>query len=105
VPRVGKGPDSKLPPDLPHLRRALESHRPDVVVALGQQAEQALAGLWAGPLLALPHPASRVLTNTLLDSARGLLCGAEPFRSRVALRQLKEGVLVQPVSTNVSESQ
>jgi len=38
---------------------ALDEERPDVVLAFGKIASQALPGLWTGPLITGPHPAAR----------------------------------------------
>lgn len=90
TPRVGQGPDSRLPPDDLHVISLLDGI--EVVVACGRQAEEAARRLWKGPLLCLPHPACRVLTNDLLAEGHRLLFTAGPLRRRVALRQLRGSV-------------
>jgi len=65
-PKLGHGSSSKHQPDRRHLRRRLRDVAPDLVLACGQLAEAATSELWSGPLVAIPHPASRVLTNELL---------------------------------------
>ncbi len=89
---VGEGPDSRLPADPEHVRGLFARHTPDVVVAVGLQAEHATKSAWPGPLLVMPHPASRVLTNGLLDRANELLYGAGGYALRLALRQLRGSV-------------
>lgn len=81
---VGKGSDSKLRPHPPRIRKRAVEHRVDAVLACGLIAEKAALEAWEGPLLAIPHPACRILTNGLLDVARSLL---EAGHGRVALRQ------------------
>lgn len=97
-------PSGKPPADLAHMRTALLEHsggfRLDsglniwadsfpasagVVVACGKQAERALAECWDGPLLVVPHPAARVLTDALYCRGYELLrCG---LAGKVTLRQ------------------
>ena len=72
-PRMGHGPDSKHEPDVAHLRRRLRAVEPDAVLACGKLAEDAMTAMrdvWLGTLFAIPHPASRVLTNALLVECR-----------------------------------
>ena len=59
-------------------------------VASGGRVERALLNAWDGPLLAIPHPASRVLTTGLLVQTR--LCLAEGVWGRHALRQRRGSV-------------
>lgn len=92
TPKVGKGPGSKLPVDEEYLRMQLEVNRPCLVVAMGLQAEGVMRRLWSGSLLCLPHPAARLLTNSLIDRAKDLLFGYESFQARLAIRQTKSGV-------------
>lgn len=81
---IGKGPASKLRPHPPKIRKRAVEHRVDAVLACGQVAERAALQAWAGPLLAIPHPASRTLTNSLLDVTKALL---EAGHGRIAIRQ------------------
>lgn len=93
TPIVGATPDSVVPPDMDHIRAILERRSPGVVVACGRQAERALVEAWRGPLLALPHPAHRLVTNGLYEYARQLLNGTMRFKcQRLALRQ-REGYI------------
>lgn len=87
TPLVGATPDSVIPPDDAHILAVLAARKPTVVVACGKQAETALARLWNGALLAVPHPAHRLLTDDLYRQARLLL--ADDLTERVALRQLR----------------
>jgi hypothetical protein len=85
--KVGQGPDSRLPPDLNHVRALFNTHQPDIVLACGQQAERVASETWPGPLLCIPHPAYRVLKNSLLARAKKLLYDERPFTARTCLRQ------------------
>lgn len=85
TPLVGMEPSSVLTPDDLHVRQILKEQKPDVVLACGKHAEQFLAPRWAGPLLAVPHPAYRVVTNELYTQA-GLILRTG-LSERVALRQ------------------
>lgn len=87
TPQVGRTPDSVLPPDSAHIRAILERRQPRIVVACGKQAEAALVQLWTGAMLAVPHPAHRLLTDSLYREARTLL--TEGYAGRLALRQAK----------------
>lgn len=85
TPVCGESPDSVVPADAAHVRQILREQNPCVVVAMGRLAETAVVGAAEVPVLAVPHPASRTLTNKLLSEAAGLLTGG--FTGVVALRQ------------------
>lgn len=85
TPIVGATSSSVIPPNSEHITALLNRRMPTVVVTCGKQAEQALLNLWPGPLLAIPHPAHRLLTDGLYREARELL--ASNFVERLALRQ------------------
>ncbi len=87
TPIVGANPDSIIPPDGGHITAILQQRQPQVIVACGKQAERALLTLWSGPLLAVPHPAHRLLTDGLYCEARTLLEAG--FAERLALRQMR----------------
>jgi len=92
-PILGAGPSSKPPACHSHLKRAVRRAKPDIVLAGGLVAERACVEVWSGPLLAIPHPACRVLTNDALDQCRQILESWPQtqivFRS--AIRQLRGG--------------
>jgi hypothetical protein len=92
-PIVGATPDSVIPPDEAHIAEVLDRRKPDVVIACGKQAETALLKAWPGPLLAIPHPAHRLLTDQLYKQARIMLTGN--YKRRSALRQCKGLVEMQ----------
>lgn len=85
TPIVGARASSVVAPDPAHVATLLETPGLALVVACGKQAEASLIGSWRGPLLAIPHPAARVVTNALYERASALI--AEPLTDRVALRQ------------------
>jgi hypothetical protein len=82
TPIVGATPDSVVPIDRSHIDRLL-AIPPDAIIACGKQAEAAVAA-WSGPLLLLPHPAYRLLSDLTLDAARTILETGIPRRCRVA---------------------
>lgn len=92
TPIVGSSPDSVEAPDEDYIIRKLFAAKPEIVIACGRQAEAALVELWDGPLLAVPHPAHRLVTDKLYRRARRLL--ANGFEKRLALRQLRGEVRV-----------
>jgi hypothetical protein len=76
------------PADLAHVRRLLETRKPDVVVAFGRMAQNAILAMgtlrprfnWRGHFIAAPHPAARraditarlTEVRTALDALRPL---------------------------------
>jgi hypothetical protein len=69
TPIVGATSNSVVPPDARHIQCVLSNQYPDIVIAFGKQAAKALRSLCTCPLLILPHPAYRVLTNRLYEDA------------------------------------
>lgn len=67
---VTKTSRGKPDADPEHVLEILQEHEPDLVVCCGRLAEETVARLWGGALLALPHPASRVLQNAVYERAR-----------------------------------
>lgn len=96
TPICGAKPSSKLDPDQLHVQSLLERCKPEVVVACGAVAELALRIYWKGPLLCVPHPASRVLTNELYQHAHRMLDAG--FAERYALRQLRGALELKVLS-------
>lgn len=95
TPAIGVGSSSKLPPDPGYARRKISEIAPDVLVACGKQAEELAKDIWQGPLLIVPHPACRVLTNALYLQARRFL--RQRFSRRIAFRQLVGSFSIEPV--------
>lgn len=90
TPTVAESPSGVCPPDTAHIWEILDRRRPAAVVTCGKQAERALCELWPGPLLIVPHPAHRFLTDDLYREARRLI--AMGLEDRSALRQ-QRGVI------------
>lgn len=91
---VGEGSSSKLEAYPPKIRKRATEHRVSSVLACGRVAERACLEAWTGPVLAIPHPASRTLTNSLLDVARCMLVAGH---GRVALRQRRGWVETEQI--------
>lgn len=90
APLCGDAPSSIIQPDPRHIRTIIESCKPQVIVACGKLPEIALRLYWRGPLLCLPHPAHRVLTNALYEMASLML--EHGVVGQKALRQRRGGV-------------
>ena len=103
-PLVTAKPTGKPKPDLHHVRDRLRVRNPELVIACGGPAVLALTtatrlahpaghsgpatlALWEGPLLWIPHPASRVLTNALLVEARRMIEEGLVTRTRLSQRR------------------
>jgi len=59
-PEIGGKSSSAFPADLDHIRKAIDKHRPDVILAFGKIAGDAMAAI--RPLtrvIRAPHPAAR----------------------------------------------
>ncbi len=80
TPIVGETPDSVVPADLDHITSLLNVIKPIAIVTFGRFAERAILELEIDiPVLFLPHPACRVVTNECFKEAaklltKGLLC-------------------------------
>jgi hypothetical protein len=94
TPIVGEEPDSVVKPDFGHIRQVMREHNPDYVVACGRQAAEAITKSKVSfrQLMILPHPAYRVLTNSLYEKAGALLLAG--FTGIVELVQKKGFVQV-----------
>lgn len=91
---VGIGVNSRLEAYPQKIRKRAVEHRVDAILACGRVAEQASLEAWDGPLLAIPHPACRVLTNGLLDVGRAIL---EAGHGRIAIRQRRGFLDFEPL--------
>lgn len=89
TPQVGATPDSIIKPDPEHILKVLAERSPRMVIACGSHAERALLELWDGPLLLIPHPAYRVVTNQMFEHAREYIGRLD---CRMKLRQLRGSV-------------
>jgi hypothetical protein len=97
TPIVGATPDSVIPPDKEQICTVLAARKPDIVAACGRQAELALVDVWRGPLLAIPHPAHRLVTNALYQQARSMLT---KLNAQVALRQRSGQVITEQIPSS-----
>lgn len=93
TPIVGATPSSVIPPDFAHIKSIIQETKPLIIVACGKQAENALKRnfVWNGPLLVVPHPAHRFLTDKLYLNARQYL--ENDYSGRGALRQGKGQII------------
>lgn len=73
TPIVGEKANSIIPPDIEYIKDIINRREPEAIVACGKQAEKALTELWNGPLIITPHPAYRVLKNSVYEKVRDLL--------------------------------
>jgi hypothetical protein len=73
TPVIATDPKTRPPADPSHVRRLLDEQRPQVVVACGVQALDVTRPLWAGHLIATPHPTYRPVTDDLFRHAGRLL--------------------------------
>lgn len=94
APLCGLSPSSVMPAEDKHVIAILESCTPRVVVACGKHAQAALVRLWDGPLLLVPHPTHRVLTNELYRRVRAVLDLPE-FTGRIVFTQQRGGITVE----------
>jgi len=92
TPEVSSNPEGICPPDMGHIKSILNEN-PDVVVACGRQAEEALRVAWQGPMIAVPHPACRVVTTDVFLKANAML--RQGFSSRIAIRQKKGAIQLE----------
>jgi hypothetical protein len=73
TPEVARTPNDKLPPNYQHVCELVCRLQPTAVVAFGEQAARVCRELQLEPLLIVPHPAYRVVTNGLYQQAGTLL--------------------------------
>lgn len=75
TPVVGDSPKSIIAADFKHMKRVIREQDPDFIVTCGKLAAQAVAeaGLAFRQWMKLPHPAYRVLTNSLYEAAGAML--------------------------------
>lgn len=72
TPIVCENPRDVIPPDIAHIRKVITEQKPDIIVAFGTHAAlgiQAILHEFNIPLLWLPHPTYRVVTNELFIRA------------------------------------
>jgi hypothetical protein len=72
TPIVCENPNDVIPADLDHMRKVLNEQKPDVIITFGQPAALAMGKIrdeYKQPVMCLPHPAYRVVTNQLFIQA------------------------------------
>lgn len=71
---VAGDPRTVFPADMGHIAAALRRHEPAVVLTFGVVARDAVAELWGGPCIQMPHPAARQRdTSAKLNAGASLL--------------------------------
>lgn len=91
TPEVGDNPDSIISPDYDHMRDVISRIRPSIIVTCGSQAFAAINAIApAKPIVAIPHPAFRVVTNQLFVVAADTI--NQGVNGIVRIRQLKGNV-------------
>jgi hypothetical protein len=70
-PVVGTTADSFYPYDSDHISRRILEIKPDVILACGVSAKEGIDSVEVDvPVIKMPHPAYRALTNKTLDEVR-----------------------------------
>ena len=105
-PTVGARASSRLEPDLTHISKRLWKVNPDIVLACGVPSQRACAQIYDGPLIGMPHPACRVVTNALLEVVRMKIEQWENGRApiRISIRQVRGAIQVEGRYTIVGSS-
>lgn len=100
--KIAGHPREVLPADPTHVAKILRDQWPWAVLACGAQAEAVCTQLWAGPLIAMPHPAYPVLTNRLCDRVRRQLVRLDKQHewARLAYRQERGRCVELPLPTS-----
>lgn len=83
TPKVGVGSNSVMPPMPEWVENVLAWHEPDFVIACGKQAKNTVMPLWPGRLIVMPHPAHRVVTNSLFEQIAQVVRDDSFHRHRV----------------------
>jgi hypothetical protein len=58
-PEIGGQSSALFRADHAHIQQAIEQHKPDIILAFGKEASEAIKKLWSGKVVYCPHPASR----------------------------------------------
>lgn len=70
-PSLADTPDGVFPPDRKHLRRVLRRVQPNVILACGKVAKEALVQVKVNaPVVEMPHPAYRLLSRQMTKRVR-----------------------------------
>lgn len=84
--KIGYVSSAKFPADPIHIKEVLKELQPELVLAFGGVAGPALLRHWDGPIISLPHPSGRVITDALYKTAAGMING---HQGRTIIKQLK----------------
>jgi len=90
TPIVGEAPNSVVAPDNGHILNVLAERAPEIVITCGKQAENALAWIWSGPMLSVPHPAARGVSNNLYMEFKKLLVPGYQDRKTIVWKPIQK---------------
>jgi hypothetical protein len=95
TPIVCENPRDIIPPDIEHIRKVITEQKPDIIVSFGTHSANGVMEIldeFNLPLLWLPHPTYRVVTNELFTTAtEHILKG---FKGIIRYMPSKEGGLL-----------
>lgn len=92
---IGLSSNSNHKPQPHHIKAVIAEHDPTLVVGCGNSCAATLPTIWSGPLLLVPHPAFRLLTNDLYIEGRRLI--ELPTVDRLILRQLRGSFTINTI--------
>lgn len=96
---VAATPDGVCQPDCEHIADVIERRKPSLVICCGKQARTALELVWSGKMIAVPHPAYRLLTNEVYEKVRTCIenpvCMPWP---RFEIVQLRENIQIKQIT-------
>lgn len=94
TPIVCENPKDVIPPDIEHIRTVLKEQKPDVIITFGVHAAEGVKAVrneFSIPILFLPHPTYRVVTNKLFLVALEHL--KKGFKGDIKISQARAGEL------------
>jgi hypothetical protein len=75
-PSIGTTADSFYPPNSDHISRRISRIKPDIILACGVSAKKGIDSINVNvPVIKMPHPAYRALTNKTLDDVKEQIGG------------------------------
>jgi len=98
TPKIADNPRTVLPADLNYMRGYLNEQQPKYIITFGMPAMKAMVALrneYKHPVLCVPHPTYRVVTNDLFIQAREHL--VKGFDGWHQYKQGKEGVIISKI--------
>jgi hypothetical protein len=70
-PNIGDTSGSFFPPNGEYVKRNIDKIKPDIILACGVSAKKAIDSINVDvPVIKMPHPAYRALTNKTLDEVK-----------------------------------